>query len=319
MPDDRPVLVVTRLDDPTAEQVIAELGRRDVPVIRFDTADFPNSLSFSWTCSSHADDISGWLCTPTRRSDLSAVRSLYYRRPSGFTIPIMDAQHRTFATLQARYGLGGVLATLPGCLYVNHPHRIADAEFKPAQLAVARNVGFTVPPTLITNDAAEVRAFAAAVGRIVYKPLRLAPYTAGGTPKTVWVEEVDSNDIDDSVRHSAHMFQSMIEKVADLRVTVFGSRMFAVKITGGWLDFRYDYDVLSYERVEIPADITRTITSYLAHFGLFFGAFDFALGVDGTPWFLECNPNGQWAWLEDPTGLPMTAALADLLEKGLLK
>lgn len=31
---------------------------------------------------------------------------------------------------------------------------------------------------------------------------------------------------------------------------------------------------------------------------------------------LECNPNGQWAWLEDVADLPITAAIADLLENG---
>lgn len=31
---------------------------------------------------------------------------------------------------------------------------------------------------------------------------------------------------------------------------------------------------------------------------------------------LEINPNGQWSWLEEETGQPMTAALADLLEEG---
>jgi hypothetical protein len=31
---------------------------------------------------------------------------------------------------------------------------------------------------------------------------------------------------------------------------------------------------------------------------------------------LECNPNGQWAWLEPAAGLPITTAIADLLEKG---
>ena len=30
---------------------------------------------------------------------------------------------------------------------------------------------------------------------------------------------------------------------------------------------------------------------------------------------LECNPSGQWYWLELETGLPMCAALADLLER----
>ncbi len=48
-----------------------------------------------------------------------------------------------------------------------------------------------------------------------------------------------------------------------------------------------------------------------------FGAFDFALDANDVLVFLECNPNGQWAWLEEEhAGLPMTAALADLLARG---
>lgn len=31
--------------------------------------------------------------------------------------------------------------------------------------------------------------------------------------------------------------------------------------------------------------------------------------------FLEINPNGQWAWLQDATGLPISAAIADALTK----
>jgi hypothetical protein len=31
---------------------------------------------------------------------------------------------------------------------------------------------------------------------------------------------------------------------------------------------------------------------------------------------LECNPGGQLAWIEQGTGLPITVALADLLQKG---
>jgi hypothetical protein len=29
---------------------------------------------------------------------------------------------------------------------------------------------------------------------------------------------------------------------------------------------------------------------------------------------LEVNANGQWAWIQDETGLPIAAALADALE-----
>lgn len=64
-----------------------------------------------------------------------------------------------------------------------------------------------------------------------------------------------------------------------------------------------------------PPEITASLFAYLDSFGLVFGAFDFAVTDHGEWIFLECNPSGQWAWLEDETGLPMVAAFADLLER----
>jgi hypothetical protein len=44
------------------------------------------------------------------------------------------------------------------------------------------------------------------------------------------------------------------------------------------------------------------------------GAFDLGLAADGSLDFYERDSAGQWHWLEAETGLPMTAAPADLLE-----
>lgn len=46
---------------------------------------------------------------------------------------------------------------------------------------------------------------------------------------------------------------------------------------------------------------------------LSFGALDFLVTSSGDWVFLEINPNGQWAWIEDKTGLPIAAAIADAL------
>jgi glutathione synthase/RimK-type ligase-like ATP-grasp enzyme len=229
----------------------------------------------------------------------------------------MNREDRTFAVLQGRHGFGGVLAALPGCRYVNHPQRVADAEVKPAQWAVAADLGFTVPATLVTNDPGRVRAFAVEVGRVVYKPLRPSPlYGPGGEPVAVYVREADPAAFDASLRLTAHAFQALVDKVADVRVTVVGPRVFAVRIDSGLLDWREDYGAHTYTVIDTPPALARALRAYLARFGLVFGAFDFALDHAGGWHFLECNPNGQWAWLEEPTGLPMTAALADVLQAG---
>jgi ATP-grasp ribosomal peptide maturase len=313
--DERPVMVVTNLDDPTADFVIAELHDRGVPVVQFDSGDFPATLSCSAAIGGDTDGWRGSVQTLSRHAELGAVRSMYYRRPSGFAFPHLDQQDARFAVAQAR--LGGILTSLPGCLYVNHPHRIGDAEYKPAGLAAAAAAGFKVPPTVITNVPDDARAFIKEYGPAIFKPISVPLYLVDGQAQTVPVTEVSADEIDNSVTGTMHLFQKRVDKVADIRVTVIGEQIFAVQIDSGLLDWRTDYSTHTYTPLAAPPGVEQSMHAYLKHFGLVFGAFDFALTDSGEWIFIECNPSGQWAWMEPPTGLPMTAALADLLEGGV--
>ncbi len=67
----------------------------------------------------------------------------------------------------------------------------------------------------------------------------------------------------------------------------------------------------------MPGPVAEGIRGYLAAFGLSYGAFDFAVTRDGRWVEFECNAGGQFGWIGVGTGLPITSALADLLEKGL--
>ncbi|BFO21297.1 hypothetical protein SHKM778_76850 [Streptomyces sp. KM77-8] len=240
---------------------------------------------------------------------------MYHRRPSSYGTDSGEQAAR-FAAQENRRGLGGVLSALPGCLYLSHPQAIARAEYKPAQLAAATHAGFRVPATLITNDPGKARQFCAE-GPTIYKPLHAGAYEVESEPAGIWAAPVGAEDIDNAVSHSAHLFQVQVSKVADVRAVVVGEQVFSARITGppGVVDWRSEYRSLIYERITCPNVIHRALSRFLAGFGLNFGAFDFAVTADGAWWFLECNPNGQWAWLEDAAGLPITHAIADLLEK----
>lgn len=259
----------------------------------------------------------GALDTPDGHFDLADVTAVYWRRPTPHTFPGLDPQNAEFAKVQAREGFGGVLASLPDSRYVNHPHRNWAAEHKPRQLSVAAQLGLVVPPTLITSDVAAARSFARKHAPIIYKPLRVTALKQDGQPQAIWAQRVEPKDLDETVAGTAHLFQAeVVGKVADLRITVVGGQVVCVRIEAATerLDWRTDYDGLSYQAAEPPHNLVDRLHSYLRRFRLTFGCFDFALDPSGTPHFLECNPNGQWAWLEPPTGLPLTAAFADVLE-----
>ena len=50
-----------------------------------------------------------------------------------------------------------------------------------------------------------------------------------------------------------------------------------------------------------------------AGFGLRYGAIDLIVTPEGRIVFLELNPTGQYLWIEQATGLPISLALAELL------
>ncbi|MBM4794169.1 ATP-grasp ribosomal peptide maturase [Streptomyces sioyaensis] len=318
--EERPVLVVTEADDVTADMVITELNRRNVPVVRVNPSDIGAGLTVSARFGTRPAPVAGRVRTPSRTADLTHVRAVYWRRPHWPTFPDLSDDDARFAAAQVRYGLGGTLyaldCALDGPLWVNHPLHNAAADYKPAQLAVAQRLGFTVPPTLVANDPSEAREFIAAHGQVIYKTLRWTPYERDGVPVTGWADPVTAAEIDDSVRVAPHLFQARVNKVADVRVLVVGRQVFAVRIDSGLLDWRKDYSALSYAPMDLPARMNTALLAHLDHFGLVSGSFDLAMDQEGDYWWLELNPNGQWGWLEGRTGLDMSAAFADLLTQG---
>jgi ATP-grasp ribosomal peptide maturase len=313
------VLIVSMAADWSAQQVTAHLADRGVPHTHLDTGRFPAHATLAarsgatWTGHLTLDD--------GPAVDLAAVTAVYYRRPTDFTLPDgMSGPEQRFARSQARAAVGGILASVDAH-WINHPSALADAEYKPRQLAIAARCGFTVPPTLITNDPDAVRTFAAEVGQVVVKPLD-DPVVAENDDHTImYTRRVTRNDLREltGVRHTAHLFQAWVPKAYEVRLTVVGETMFAVAIhaesDAAHVDWRSDYDHHRYDIIGVPTAKADAAQRYLSMSGLVYGAFDFAVDAGGRWHFLECNSGGQWGWLAELLDLPIAAAIADSLTK----
>ncbi|MFF5715845.1 ATP-grasp ribosomal peptide maturase [Streptomyces buecherae] len=314
------VLVVTALEDVTADWVIAVLNERGVPVVRVDPADIGLGLIFGFRIGQGSRVWDGRLRTASRGIELGEVAAVYYRRPTPYATRYaqLPRQQREFAISEARHGLGGVLHHLHGALYVNHPSATSRADFKPAQLQRFAELDLRIPPTLITNDVEQARKFAADHDHVIYKAFRGLPPDEEGHTGAIWAQRIDPESFDASLAVTAHLIQAEVPKTSDVRVTVVGRRVFAHQVAApdGALDWRCgDWNELIHTPITVPGPIVSALHSYLASFGLVFGCFDFALTGDGGDprhWTaIECNPNGQWGWLPDAPAI--AEAFADIL------
>ncbi len=211
--------------------------------------------------------------------------------------------------------MGGVWRVL-AAKCVSSPDAMQAARWKVPQLAVAASLGLPVPPTLVTSDPAAARSFVGS-GPTILKAVAQARVQSDDEERVGQTVEIDSTFDADAVRPAPVLLQRRVPKVADIRVTAVGRRLFAVRITvpaDAPIDFRQtEPQRCGFEVIDLPAGVADRLVAYLEHWGLRFGAFDLAEDHDGRLWFLECNPAGQWGWLEPPTGLDITGTLLDLL------
>ena len=289
------VLVLTHQFDPTDDLVVDELNRRDVPLFRADIGQFPGELTATAELASSA--WSGVLRLGERAVRLDAVTGVYYRRPTGFRFAeAMSGEEKRWATIQARLGFGGVLAAQNP--WLNHPHMIAFAEYKPVQLAAAR-------------------AFVGSLPRAVCKPFGGNTFADSDGLHQIFCTGVTAEQITGSVRHTAHLFQERVPKSHEIRLTVVDDEMFAARIdagsAAGHQDWRSDYRHLAYSAAEIPDGVGDAVRALLRRMRLRFAALDFVVDHDGRWWFVELNPNGQWGWIEDEVGFPIATAVARAL------
>jgi glutathione synthase/RimK-type ligase-like ATP-grasp enzyme len=208
--------------------------------------------------------------------------------------------------------------------WVNPPLANAAANSKPEQLRRAGRLGFDVPASLVTNDAAAVRAFIDEHTQVICKTLRECVVPQGDAYGIFYTELLSMDDLSaiSNFGPEPYLFQELVPKRYDIRVTVIGDRVFVCRIESQeHVEARTDWrkgkiDELPHAVDQLPAALSTRCVQITHSYGLRFAAIDLARRTDGGYTFFELNPNGQWAWIEQRTGLPLSASLADELTGG---
>jgi glutathione synthase/RimK-type ligase-like ATP-grasp enzyme len=313
------ILVVSTQGDGHAQEVLTRLKRRKADAFLLNLSAYPTEASLTIGFPPGPGAGEKVLSLRDARVDLSTCRVAWWRRPQPFRLhPEVQGPHESaFAYTEVYCAFAGLWLTLDA-LWINHPTRDEEASRKVHQLNVAKDLGFRIPDTCITNDLDRARDFIDTLGpnRTIYKAF-------SGTEEA-WREtrilKPEELALLDSVRFAPVIFQEYVPAEVDLRITMVGDRIFPAAIhsqeTDYPVDFRMDMDSARVEAVTLPREVEDRLLEFMRRMGLVYGAIDMRLTPAGDYVFLEINPSGQWLFVEHRTNQPITEALIDLMIEG---
>lgn len=131
------------------------------------------------------------------------------------------------------------------------------------------------------------------------------------------VREVDFTQL--SPDYPWFVQQSITLATHDVTVACVGKKLFAYQLSresfeGQDCRFPSALQELPWQRFELTTNEEESIRSFMQATGFTYGRIDFLRDSEGL-WFLEVNPNGQFAWLDPESQDGLIEAVADEIRK----
>ena len=322
------ILIFTNKEDVHPTPVIEKLNGMGIPVFRFNTECLLTDYRFRWWCETKD---CGFTITNIKNGltlESSNLTAVWDRRPEyPDELPVVNTKEVNKFNKEEAMGffrfLRGYLSRVPSIGSIAND---GMASSKMLQLSIAQSVGFNSPATCLSNRKADIVDFAS---KYEYVALKLIGAESiiheDGSQHAFFTQKATCKSLmevpDEAFIQTANFVQEYIPKSYELRVTVVCDKVFSCRIDSqqlgeedGAVDWRQGYDKgLKHSVYNLPDDVSRKCIAYLREMKLNFGAFDFVVTPSGEYVFLECNPNGQWLWIEIETGLKISDAIAEAL------
>lgn len=320
------ILILSHPDDEHVELLAEKLHARGANFRIFDHAQLPSSSDASLFYSPTGK--TGYTLRVNGETiNLNQLTTVWYRRPTPPVphVRITDLANRRYVEEECENFLQNVWNCLDCCWVPAIPTVIQRAGFKASQLKLAATLGLEIPPTLITNNPSDFLDFYQHHnGHVISKVPGSSFRRHAGHTFSRCTEVVSKRDVGyaQSVRYCPAIFQAYVPKRFELRITVVGQKVFAAEIHSqhtnrtrhDWR--RYDHGHTPYYPHELPPDVGQRCVRLVEKFGLCYGTIDMVFTPDERYVFLEINANGQYLWIENATGLPISDALVELLCTG---
>lgn len=323
------ILIITNKEDIHPTPVIEILDSRKVPVFRLNTEALLTDYEFAWWNDSRSCDFHIRCIQNGFELKGSEITAVWDRRPeSPKELPIRSSpqidSHNLAEALGFLVFLRSYLKDIPSIGSIAYDRQ---ASSKMLQYKYAIQAGFAVPESCYTNRKENIVPMASRYRQLLFKSIENDDIWDEDNMQdyVFYARKVSSETViaapDEAFSQTVSFVQNYVEKEFELRVTVVGGKIFSCRINSqtmtddtGKTDWRQGYDYgLEQEAFDLPKEISGKCQEYLRLMGLNFGCFDFIVTPAGEYVFLECNPNGQWLWVELATGLKISGAIADFL------
>lgn len=318
------LLVLGSSEERSINDVLLRCNLRKIKWFRLNGEDFPYGTTIKFnpvTGACHLVDHHG--C----KVDLNEITSVWYRRRGSPKISKELSQgERDFISKEFAATINAIYYRLSNRFWANDFLAENRAQNKCEQLYVAKKSGLRCPKSLITTIPDQARDFSRKFARVITKAINQSGIIReeGTEPSLIYTNVVTREMMEkvDDVRHAPTLFQEYIEKEIELRVTIVGESLFAVAIDSQAsektsIDWRhYDLENTPHYPYKLPDEVQSQLLLFMRSLNLQFGAIDLIKERDtGHYYFLECNSGGQWGWIEQLSGFPITERLVDLFEE----
>jgi glutathione synthase/RimK-type ligase-like ATP-grasp enzyme len=297
------ILILGNASDAHAVHLNTALTQAGAVVDYFDTGLFPTHLCLSWDPQTSNGSLRLPAAHPLALRD---IHSVFWRtlRNVG-TVPLADAQQQRLASNDAMSTLHTLIKACPA-RWINSWQAYQFHREKPLQLRAIHHLGVQIPPTLVTNDPADVRRFAQSHARVIFKPVYGGAHTRVLTPTHLAPPRLEL-----ALQLAPITLQAYIPGT-NIRSYVLGDAVYAAEIRSASLDFRDDSQAAVLP-VVLPADVQEQCRGIARTLFLTWTAIDWRLTPRGDYVFLEANPSPMFLHFERRTGFPITQELVHLL------
>src|SRR3990167_1892763 len=300
------VLIATKPDDLHAILVSIALETKGHQCVMWYTGDFPEQQSLSFRIG---ENKLRWKAKGKNFNiDHDAFDVIWLRRPvKRMALDKIHEDDKPFALKEAAQLFDTVWrVTNQESWWVNYHENARKSNCKLLQLKLAKEAGLTIPETLMSNDVSEICQFIKKYKKVIYKTFYPMYWQEQTSLRLAYTTPISEEDITQNL--TAHLvpgiYQALLPKKFELRVTYFGSFHVCVKLDSqihdrGKEDWRYiPAEQLSVVPYDLPEEIDAMCQTIMRQSGLQFGCIDLIVTPDNDYYFLEINEAGQFLWIE---------------------